>query len=147
MAVLSTLLETVQSARSQPDVLIASYILLTRYALHYPLDGEKLRVVMKTLAINRPAKAVLGAGETDGETESALLNTLFVITGLAEEEVIVEEGKKFLGASGWKGLMKIESVLLDTSATIAVLSYPLILIVIWVRCLLDFADSTTPGSS
>lgn len=105
-AVLSTLLDVVKQARACPDLLIASYILLARYALFYPFEGEVLRVVMKTLVANKAKKYV-----EDEETDRALVTTLVVVGQLGEGDVdagLVGEGKKFLGGSGWKALLKTE---------------------------------------
>lgn len=103
VAVLSTILEVLKLARGQPDVLIATYILLARYSMHNPFEGETLRVVMKTVVSNKARKEV-----GDDETDAAFVTTLVVISQLGEGEFEVAEGKKFLGGSGWKALMKVE---------------------------------------
>ncbi|BGP11136.1 snoRNA-binding rRNA-processing protein utp10 [Rhodotorula toruloides] len=102
-AVLSTVLEVLRSARSYPDTLIASYILVSRFALHNPFDAETLRVVLKGVVTNRARSHV-----ADEETDAALVTTLVVISQLGEEDLTVGEGKKFLGNSGWKSLLKTE---------------------------------------
>lgn len=100
-AVLSTVLEVLRTARSHPDTLIASYILVARFAMHNPFDAETLRVVLKGVVSNRARSHV-----ADDETDAALVTTLVVISQLGEEEVAVPEGKKFLGNSGWKSLLR-----------------------------------------
>ncbi|GAA5827854.1 hypothetical protein JCM11251_007703 [Rhodosporidiobolus azoricus] len=100
-AVLSTVLEVLRSARSAPDTLLASYILVARFALHSPFDAETLRVVLKGVVSNRARSHV-----ADEETDAALVTTLVVISQLGEEEVSVGDGKKFLGNSGWKSLLR-----------------------------------------
>ncbi|GAA5862132.1 hypothetical protein JCM3774_006186 [Rhodotorula dairenensis] len=100
-AVLSTILEVLRSARSAPDTLIASYILVARFALHNPFDAETLRVVLKGVVTNRARSHV-----ADEETDAALVTTLVVISQLGEEDVELGGGKKFLGNSGWKSLVK-----------------------------------------
>ncbi|GAA5888324.1 hypothetical protein JCM6882_008581 [Rhodosporidiobolus microsporus] len=100
-AVLSTVLEVLRSARSAPDTLLASYILVARFAMHSPFDAETLRVVLKGVVSNRARSHV-----ADEETDAALVTTLVVISQLGEEEVSVGEGKKFLGNSGWKSLLR-----------------------------------------
>lgn len=100
-AVLSTILEVLRSARSAPDTLIASYILVARFALHNPFDAETLRVVLKGVVTNRARSHV-----ADEETDAALVTTLVVISQLGEEDLEVGGGKKFLGNSGWKSLIK-----------------------------------------
>ncbi|BGP19830.1 hypothetical protein JCM10213_003139 [Rhodosporidiobolus nylandii] len=100
-AVLSTILEVLRSARSAPDTLLASYILVARFAMHHPFDAETLRVVLKGVVSNRARSHV-----ADEETDAALVTTLVVISQLGEEEVKVGEGKKFLGNAGWKSLLK-----------------------------------------
>ena len=102
-AVLATVLEVVQLARAQPDLLIASYILLARFSLHNPFEGETLRVVMKTVVSSRARAAV-----ADDETDAALVTTLVVISQLGEGEIVVPEGKKFLGGTGWRTLVKVD---------------------------------------
>lgn len=104
-AVLSTVLEVLRSARSYPDTLIASYILVSRFALHNPFDAETLRVVLKGVVTNRARSHV-----ADEETDAALVTTLVVISQLGEEDLTVGEGKKFLGNSGWKSLLKTEKL-------------------------------------
>lgn len=101
-AVLSNILEVIRLSRSQSDPLIASYILLARYSLHYPFEGEALRVIMKSVAVNR-ARAEIA----DSETDAALMTTLVVISQLGEGELEVPAGKAFLGGSGWKGVSRI----------------------------------------
>ncbi|SCV73190.1 BQ2448_7115 [Microbotryum intermedium] len=101
--VLSTILEVLRSSRDQPDLLIATYILLARFSLHLPFQGETLRVVVKTIVSN---KARRDAG--DEETDAAYITTLIVVTQLGQGLVDVGEGKKFLGGSGWKSLMKVD---------------------------------------
>lgn len=100
-AVLSTILEVLRSARSAPDTLIASYILVARFALHNPFDAETLRVVLKGVVTNRARSHI-----ADEETDAALVTTLVVISQLGEEDLEVGGGKKFLGNSGWKSLVK-----------------------------------------
>ncbi|BGP43235.1 snoRNA-binding rRNA-processing protein utp10 [Rhodotorula kratochvilovae] len=100
-AVLSTVLEVLRTARSHPDTLIASYILVARFAMHNPFDAETLRVVLKGVVSNRARSHV-----ADDETDAALVTTLVVISQLGEGEVAVAEGKKFLGNSGWKSLLR-----------------------------------------
>lgn len=100
-AVLSTVLEVLRSARSAPDTLLASYILVARFAMHNPFDAETLRVVLKGVVGNRARSHV-----ADEETDAALVTTLVVISQLGEEEVALAPGKKFLGNSGWKSLLK-----------------------------------------
>ncbi|GAA5990412.1 hypothetical protein JCM10908_007359 [Rhodotorula pacifica] len=100
-AVLSTILEVLRSARSAPDTLIASYILVARFALHNPFDAETLRVVLKGVVTNRARSHV-----ADSETDAALVTTLVVISQLGEEDLEIGGGKKFLGNSGWKSLIK-----------------------------------------
>lgn len=100
-AVLSTILEVLRSARSAPDALIASYILVARFALHNPFDAETLRVVLKGVVTNRARSHV-----ADEETDAALVTTLVIISQLGEEDLEVGGGKKFLGNSGWKSLLK-----------------------------------------
>ncbi|GAA6036252.1 hypothetical protein JCM8097_006859 [Rhodosporidiobolus ruineniae] len=100
-AVLSTVLEVLRSARSAPDTLLASYILVARFAMHSPFDEETLRVVLKGVVSNRARSHV-----ADEETDAALVTTLVVISQLGEDEVVVPEGKKFLGNSGWKALLR-----------------------------------------
>lgn len=102
-AVLSTILEVLRLSRTQPDPLIASYILLARYSLHNPFSEETLRVVMKTVVTNRAR-----AGVADEETDAAFVTTLVVIAQLGVGEIEVKEGKLFLGGSGWQGLTRIE---------------------------------------
>ncbi|BGP27409.1 U3 small nucleolar RNA-associated protein 10 [Rhodotorula toruloides] len=102
-AVLSTVLEVLRSARSYPDTLIASYILVSRFALHNPFDAETLRVVLKGVVTNRARSHI-----ADEETDAALVTTLVVISQLGEEDLTVGEGKKFLGNSGWKSLLKTD---------------------------------------
>ncbi|GAA6015436.1 hypothetical protein JCM10207_008593 [Rhodosporidiobolus poonsookiae] len=104
-AVLSTVLEVLRAARSAPDTLLASYILVARFAMHNPFDAETLRVVLKGVVSNRARSHV-----ADDETDAALVTTLVVIAQLGEEEVVVTEGKKFLGNSGWKSLLKTEKL-------------------------------------
>lgn len=101
--VLSTLLEVIKLSRSQPDMLIASYILLARFSMHNPFEGETLRVVMKTVVGNRARKE---AG--DDETDAAFVTTLVVLSQLGDGELEVAEGKKFLGGTGWKALMRVQ---------------------------------------
>ncbi|GAA6009387.1 snoRNA-binding rRNA-processing protein UTP10 [Rhodotorula paludigena] len=101
-AVLSTVLEVLRTARSHPDTLIASYILVARFAMHNPFDAETLRVVLKGVVSNRARSHV-----ADDETDAALVTTLVVISQLGEDEVTVGEGKKFLGNSGWKSLLRM----------------------------------------
>lgn len=84
-------------------MLIASYILLARYSMHNPLEGETLRVVMKTVVGNRARKEV-----GDEETDAAFVTTLVVLSQLGEGEMEVAEGKKFLGGTGWKALMRVQ---------------------------------------
>lgn len=114
VAVLSSLLEVLKLSRTQEDLLIAVYILLTRYSVHYPLDGEKLRVVLKALVVNQVSLTVMGlekrAGESEGRenVDRAMMSSLVVVSMLAEEEAEVKDGKKYLGNSGWKSLMRIE---------------------------------------
>lgn len=100
-AVLSTVLEVLRTARAHPDTLIASYILVARFAMHNPFDAETLRVVLKGVVSNRARTHV-----ADDETDAALVTTLVVISQLGEDEVAVPEGKKFLGNSGWKSLLR-----------------------------------------
>ncbi|GAA5867626.1 hypothetical protein JCM8547_001319 [Rhodosporidiobolus lusitaniae] len=100
-AVLSTVLEVLRSARSAPDTLLASYILVARFAMHSPFDEETLRVVLKGVVSNRARSHV-----ADEETDAALVTTLIVISQLGEDEVVVAPGKKFLGNSGWKSLLR-----------------------------------------
>ncbi|GAA5839039.1 hypothetical protein JCM9279_002573 [Rhodotorula babjevae] len=100
-AVLSTVLEVLRTARAHPDTLIASYILVARFAMHNPFDAETLRVVLKGVVSNRARTLV-----ADDETDAALVTTLVVISQLGEDEVTVAEGKKFLGNSGWKSLLR-----------------------------------------
>ncbi|SDA02509.1 BZ3501_MvSof-1269-A2-R1_Chr12-3g03653 [Microbotryum saponariae] len=102
-AVLSTILEVLRSSRDHPDLLIATYILLARYALHLPFEGETLRVVVKTIVSNKTRRDT-----GDEETDAAFITTLIVVTHLGQGLVDVGEGKKFLGGSGWKSLMKVE---------------------------------------
>ncbi|GAA5842726.1 hypothetical protein JCM3766R1_005764 [Sporobolomyces carnicolor] len=104
-AVLSTVLEVLRSARAVPDALIASYILVARFAMHYPFDAETLRVVLKGVVTNRAKRDV-----ADAETDAALVTTLVVIAQLGEEELSVLDGKKFLGGNGWKNLLKTEKL-------------------------------------
>ncbi|KAK4702660.1 U3 small nucleolar RNA-associated protein 10, partial [Phenoliferia sp. Uapishka_3] len=104
-AVLSTILEVLQASRSQPDCLIACYILLARYSLHHPMDGETLKVVLKTIVGNSAGKNV-----KDVETDKAMITALVVVSQLGEGELEVKEGKKFLGGSGWKALMRVENL-------------------------------------
>lgn len=101
--VLSTILEVLRLSRSQPDPLIASYILLARYSLHNPFSEETLRVVMKSVVTNRARNDV-----ADGETDAAFVTTLVVIAQLGVGEITVKAGKLFLGSSGWQALTKIE---------------------------------------
>ena len=77
-AVLSTILEIVQLSRNQPDMLIAAYILLARYTLHYPFSAETSRVVMKTVVGNRAKRDIM-----DEEMERAFLTTLVVVAQTA----------------------------------------------------------------
>ncbi|GAA5979224.1 hypothetical protein JCM11641_001966 [Rhodosporidiobolus odoratus] len=100
-AVLSTVLEVLRSARSAPDTLLASYILVSRFALHAHFDAETLRVVLKGVVSNRARSHV-----ADEETDAALVTTLVVLCQLGAEEVSVGEGRRFLGNSGWKSLLK-----------------------------------------
>lgn len=102
-AVLSTVLEVLRSARAVPDALIASYILVARFAMHHPFDAETLRVVLKGVVTNRAKRDV-----ADDETDAALVTTLVVIAQLGEDELSVSDGKKFLGGNGWKNLLKTE---------------------------------------
>ncbi|GAA6007531.1 hypothetical protein JCM11491_004197 [Sporobolomyces phaffii] len=104
-AVLSTVLEVLRSARAVPDALIASYILVARFAMHHPFDAETLRVVLKGVVTNRAKRDV-----ADDETDAALVTTLVVIAQLGEEELSVSDGKKFLGGNGWKNLLKTEKL-------------------------------------
>lgn len=102
-AVLSTLLTVLKHARNQPDVLIAVYILLTRYGRENPLEDDALRVVMKAVVGNKARKEV-----GDSETDAAFVTTLVVLAQLGDEAVEVPEGKKFLGGTGWKALMRVQ---------------------------------------
>lgn len=104
-AVLSTVLEVLRSARAVPDALIASYILVARFAMHHPFDAETLRVVLKGVVTNRAKRDV-----ADDETDAALVTTLVVIAQMGEQELSVADGKKFLGGNGWKNLLKTEYV-------------------------------------
>ncbi|GAA6060808.1 hypothetical protein JCM10212_000581 [Sporobolomyces blumeae] len=104
-AVLSTVLEVLRSARGVPDALIASYILVSRFAMYHPFDAETLRVVLKGVVTNRAKRDV-----ADDETDAALVTTLVVIAQLGEEELTVPSGKKFLGGNGWKNLLKTEKL-------------------------------------
>jgi U3 small nucleolar RNA-associated protein 10 len=104
-AVLSTILEVLKLSRSQPDTLIAAYILLARYSMNHPFEGETLRVVMKSLAINRARGEV-----ADQDTDAAFVTTLVVVSQLGEGELEVKAGKPFLGGSGWKGLIQINNL-------------------------------------
>ncbi|GAA5877943.1 hypothetical protein JCM16303_002787 [Sporobolomyces ruberrimus] len=104
-AVLSTVLEVLRSARAVPDALIASYILVARFAMHHPFDAETLRVVLKGVVTNRAKRDV-----ADDETDAALVTTLVVIAQLGEDELSVSDGKKFLGGNGWKNLLKTEKL-------------------------------------
>ncbi|GAA5959351.1 hypothetical protein JCM21900_000701 [Sporobolomyces salmonicolor] len=104
-AVLSTVLEVLRAARAVPDALIASYILVSRFAMHHPFDAETLRVVLKGVVTNRAKREC-----ADEETDAALVTTLVVISQLGEEDVVVSEGKKFLGGNGWKNLLKTEKL-------------------------------------
>ncbi|KAK4052295.1 snoRNA-binding rRNA-processing protein utp10 [Microbotryomycetes sp. JL221] len=101
--ILSTLLDVLKLSREQPDVLVATYILLARYAMHFPFDGQTLRVVLKTVVSNKAKKEV-----GDEETDAAFVTTLVVLSQLATGDVVVAAGKRFLGGSGWKALMRIE---------------------------------------
>ncbi|ORY85937.1 U3 small nucleolar RNA-associated protein 10 [Leucosporidium creatinivorum] len=103
--VLSTILEVIKLSRSQPDMLIASYILLARFSMHNPFEGETLRVVMKTVVGNRARKEI-----GDDETDAAFVTTLVVLSQLGEGEMEVAEGKKFLGGTGWKALMRVQKL-------------------------------------
>ncbi|GAA5903947.1 hypothetical protein JCM5296_002463 [Sporobolomyces johnsonii] len=105
VAVLSTVLEVLRAARAVPDALIASYILVSRFAMHHPFDAETLRVVLKGVVTNRAKREC-----ADEETDAALVTTLVVISQLGEEDVVVSEGKKFLGGNGWKNLLKTEKL-------------------------------------
>lgn len=58
---------------------------------------------MKTVVGNRAKRDVM-----DEEMERAFLTTLVVVAQLGGGEIEVKEGKKFLGTSGWKALMRIE---------------------------------------
>ena len=92
-----------QHARAQPDALIASYILLARFALHHPMDGETLKVVLKTIVQNSALKTV-----ADNETDAAFVTAVVVVAQLGEGEIEVPETKKLFGGSGWKALMRVE---------------------------------------
>ncbi|KAM0786108.1 hypothetical protein ACM66B_006918 [Microbotryomycetes sp. NB124-2] len=104
-AVLACLLDTLKLSKEQPDVLIATYILLARFAMHFPFDGQTLRVVLKSVVSNKARKEV-----GDEETDAAFVTTLVVLSQLATGDVAVSEGKKFLGGSGWKALMRVDNL-------------------------------------
>lgn len=60
-------------------------------------------MVMKTVVGNRARKE---AG--DDETDAAFVTTLVVLSQLGDGELEVAEGKKFLGGTGWKALMRVQ---------------------------------------
>ncbi|KAI5481102.1 U3 small nucleolar RNA-associated protein 10 [Pseudohyphozyma bogoriensis] len=103
--VLSTILETLRLSRSHPDSLMASYILLARFSLHHPLEGDQLRVVLKAIVSGRASREI-----QDSETDEAFVTTLFVVSMLGKGDIEGREGKAFLGGSGWKALMKVENL-------------------------------------
>ncbi|KAK4048437.1 snoRNA-binding rRNA-processing protein utp10 [Microbotryomycetes sp. JL201] len=104
-AVLACLLDTLKLSKEHPDVLVATYILLARFAMHFPFDGQTLRVVLKSIVSNKARKEV-----GDEETDAAFVTTLVVLSQLATGDIPVSEGKKFLGGSGWKALMRVENL-------------------------------------
>ncbi|KAM0756059.1 hypothetical protein T439DRAFT_308506 [Meredithblackwellia eburnea MCA 4105] len=135
-AVLSAILDVLRLARSQPDLLVACYILLARYALFHPLsssssinqsssispeDGEEersteLEIVTKTIVTHTANKAV-----RDKETDEAFLTCLVVLSQLSqtEEGVVAEgegmtvgkkEGKKMFGTAGYKAILRVENL-------------------------------------
>lgn len=114
--VLSALLQVIPLARGHPDLLIAAYILLARFAVHNPIEGEHLRVVIKTVVANRAKKgssqdppSSSSSSSSSQETDHALVTTLVVLCQLAGGDGAEhQQGKKFLGGTGWKALMKVQ---------------------------------------
>lgn len=100
--VLSTLMDVLKLSKEHPDVLVATYILLARFAMYHPFDGDTLRVVLKAIVSNKARKDVV-----DEDTDAAFVTTLVVVSQLATSDVQVAEGKKFLGGSGWKALLRV----------------------------------------
>jgi U3 small nucleolar RNA-associated protein 10 len=111
--VLSTIIAVIQQAKGADDILVASFILLTQFGKYYPFTTEELKVVMKVVVGHRNKHvAVMGEEEGDvvaeADKERAWLTTLVLLPSLAEEDMQVKEGKKFLGGAGWKALMNVE---------------------------------------
>lgn len=94
--------------KDDEDVIIAGFILLTRFLSRNLIQGDKLKVVLKSVAIAGAGKKDDDQG--DREKEKAMLTTLIVLTGLSNEIAEKEEGKLWLGKTGWKGLMRIRFV-------------------------------------
>lgn len=107
---LSTILELIRESRGgsgREDSLVAGLVALARFVKGNPLGRDEEKVVMKCVVGHKVRKDPGEESEGREDVEELMLTTLVVVAAGGEGTIEVKEGKRFLGGSAWKGLLRV----------------------------------------